>query len=142
MEQARAMKHKTLSTAILLSCSAIAVYALLSITVRIRSTGTIKTVGVQSSVSSIDWDGLAPGAAATETVTFTNNGSVAEKLSMTTGNWEPSAAASYITLSWDREGAVLQPAASTSATFTLSVSASIIDVKQFSFDITVTGVEN
>jgi len=60
---------------------------------------------------------------------------------MTTTNWTPATADGPITLSWDKENALLNPDQVTTATLTLSVSEDIDGVTNFSFNIVVTGTE-
>jgi hypothetical protein len=78
---------------------------------RISNTGNLKAIGVgvcwdsscTSAVSSIDWGALEPGVTKNFTIYVRNEGNVQVMLSMTTSNWNPASASSYITLSWNRE---------------------------------------
>jgi hypothetical protein len=115
----------------------------------ISNVGSMKAIGVgvywnsgcTSAVSSIDWGVLEPGVTKNFTIYVRNEGNVQLKLSMTTSNWNPASASSYITLSWNRENYVLPAGSVVSAVLTLSVSSSISGVTSFSFDIIITGTE-
>jgi hypothetical protein len=116
---------------------------------RFPSSGLVKAVGVgvywdntfTSNVTSIDWGYLTPGSAANRTVYVKNNGDIREMLNMTTSNWS-SGAYGKITLTWDREGQLLDPGSSVQAVLTLSVSSDISSVTSFSFNIIITGTEH
>ena len=117
---------------------------------RVPNAGNVKAVGVNvywdsactSNVTSIDWGFLEPGTATNVTVYIKNEGSIPVKLNVTTDNWNPTTASNNITLSWNREGYVLNTTVPTvQAVLTLSVSPSISGVTNFSFDIIITGTE-
>ena len=115
---------------------------------KVSNAGSIKGIGVgiyqdqncTTSVSSIDWGILDPGANATKTVYIRNEGNSAATLSMTTSNWSPSNASSYISLNWNYNNQTLTVNQVIPVVFTLSVSSSISGITNFSFDITVTAV--
>jgi hypothetical protein len=115
----------------------------------ISNVGSMKAIGVgvywdsgcTNAVSSIDWGSLEPGVTKNFTIYVRNEGNVQLKLSMTTSNWNPASASSYMTLSWNRENHVLAAGSVVSAVLTLSVSSSISGVTSFSFDIIIAGTE-
>jgi hypothetical protein len=88
----------------------------------------------------VDWGQLSPGAASSVTLYVQNQGSSAIKLNLTTRNWNPGNASKYLTLTWNREGQVLEPQTVVIATLTLSVSADISGITDFSFDTIVIGI--
>ena len=116
---------------------------------KVQNTGIVTAVGVgvysnsacTSKVSSIDWGSLTPSSTVSKTIYIRNEGNKRLSLSMTTGNWNPQSASNYITLTWNRGGAVLEVGQVVQATLTLSVSPSISGVTSFSFEITITGTE-
>ena len=117
---------------------------------RVPNSGNVKTVGVgvywdnacTNNVTSIDWGFLEPGATVNKTVYIKNEGNTPMVLNMTTDNWNPASASENITLSWNREGYVLNTTAPVvQAILTLSVSSNISGVTSFSFDIIITGTE-
>jgi hypothetical protein len=115
----------------------------------ISNVGSMKAIGVgvywdsgcTNAVSSIDWGSLEPGVTKNFTIYVRNEGNVQLKLSMTTSNWNPASASSYMTLSWNRENYVLAAGSVVSAVLTLSVSSSISEITSFSFDIIIAGTE-
>ena len=116
----------------------------------IPNTGNVAAVGVGvywdsdciNAVSSIDWGALEPGAATDVTIYVKNEGSIVVVLGMTTDNWNPASASSYMTLSWNRENYVLSSGSVVSAVLTLSVSSGVSEITNFSFDIIITGTES
>jgi hypothetical protein len=50
---------------------------------------------------------------------------------LSSGNWDPTLAANYISLSWNRDGYRIAPDAVVPAVLTLQVSSSIQDVSNF-----------
>jgi hypothetical protein len=146
-----AMQKITIGTVLAIAVLGMVVTALgaLVATRTISNTGSLKAIGVgvywdsscTSAVSSIDWGALEPGVTKNFTIYVKNEGNVQVRLSMTTSNWNPASASSYITLSWNRENYVLSSGSVVSAVLTLSVSSSISGVTSFSFNIIITGTE-
>jgi hypothetical protein len=101
--------------------------------------GVYNNSGCTNAVSNIAWGTLSPGGVGTQTVYVRNEGSVSVTLNMTTSNWNPSTALSYMTLTWDKEGYVLTAGSVVSAVLTLTVSSSITGITTFSFNTTITG---
>jgi hypothetical protein len=116
---------------------------------RVPNSGNVKAVEVgvywdsacTNNVTSIDWGFLEPGSTVSKTVYVKNNGNTRLMLNMTKDSWSPTSASLYITLSWNREGYVLEPGAYVQTVLTLSVSQSISGVTSFSFNIIITGTE-
>jgi hypothetical protein len=117
-------------------------------TQQVPSTGTISAVNVgvytnpacTTNCTSISWGTLSPGNSATYTVYVKNTGNVPVTLGMTTSGWNPSSADGPISLSWNREGTVLNAGQSSMATLTLTVSSGISSsITSFSFNIVITG---
>ena len=146
-----AMQKITMGTVLAIAVVGMVVTALgaLVATRTISNTGNLKAIGVgvywdsgcTSAVSSIDWGALEPGVTKNFTIYVRNEGNVQVMLSMTTSNWNPSSASSYITLSWNRENYVLSSGSVVSAVLALSVSSSISGITSFSFDIIIAGTE-
>jgi hypothetical protein len=113
----------------------------------LQSYGSIRTVGVGiysneyciTSVSMVDWGALTPGNSNSRTFYIQNEGSSDVTLTLLTTNWAPSAAESYMTVSWNYDGQSLAPDEAISVTFTLSVSESISGIETFSFGIDIIG---
>jgi hypothetical protein len=115
----------------------------------ISNNGSVVAVGVNvysdpactTAVSTIGWGTLNPGGMENYTAYVKNTGDVPETLSMTTGNWNPSSASSYITLTWNQQNYVLPAGQVVQAVLTLTVSSSVSGVTNFSFNITITGAQ-
>ena len=124
-------------------------FAAVTTSQNVQSSGAITSsanLGVYSNsacttlLSNINWGTLIPGGATTQTIYLKNTGSdLSLALSMATNEWTPAGANGPITLTWNKEGAILQPGQSVAATFTLSASSSITNVTSFSVQITLTG---
>jgi hypothetical protein len=112
----------------------------------ISNVGSVKGVGVgiywdsacTNRTSSINWGMLDPGVSISKTIYIRNEGNSPATLSMTTSNWSPAAASSYIALTWNYVGQTLGVNQVIQVRVTLVVSSSISGVTNFSFDITVT----
>jgi hypothetical protein len=149
------MPNQRFSATLLLTVSVMAVasvvltYGLLFGTKTINSQGNVNSIGVgvysesacTNEVTTIDWGYIEPGSTKNVTIFIKNEGTIPMTLNMTIDNWNPSEASSYITLTWNREGSQVSPQSVLQTTLTLSVSASISEVSDFSFDITITGTE-
>lgn len=114
---------------------------------KISSGGAVKAIGVAvysdagctSRLTSIDWGVLEPGENKKVTFYIQNDGNYALTVSLSTENWSPSNAQEYITLGWDYGGQSINPGEVIEVTFTLSVSAGVSDITDFSFDIVIVG---
>jgi hypothetical protein len=111
----------------------------------ISNTGSVKTIGVgaywdstcTSGVSSIPWGAIEPGSTKNVTVYIKNQGTASATLSLATGNWNPTGASSYISLSWNYGGQSLSPGQVLQVKLILSISSAITGISSFSFDITI-----
>ena len=115
--------------------------------VTLPNLGTVKTTGVgvywdsgcSNSVTSVNWGTVAPGSTNDVTVYIKNEGNAAETLSSTAENWNPSIASTYMTLTWDYAGQVIDVGEVVQVTLSLSVSDTIEGITSFSFDIVIVG---
>jgi hypothetical protein len=113
----------------------------------ISSVGSLKTIDIEAywdenltnRVTGINWGLLEPGDQKSFSIYLHNEGNSALTLSMSTSNWNPSAAATYLTLSWDYNGQTIEADKNLQVTLTLNVNASITGITNFSFDIIVVG---
>ena len=111
----------------------------------ITNAGSVRAIGVgvywdqacANTVASIDWGIIEPGLNVNKTVYIRNEGNAAATLNMTTSNWNPSSASSYMTLSWDYGGQTLTVNEVRQVKLRLAVSPSITGITNFSFDITI-----
>ncbi|MEM3566218.1 MAG: hypothetical protein QXK18_05035 [Candidatus Bathyarchaeia archaeon] len=92
-------------------------------------------------LTSISWGEVSPGQSYPRTIYLKNLGNIRVKLTMTTGNWTPSLASNYLTLTWNCENADLDAGTSIGATLTLMVS-STAQGGSFLFDISIIATEN
>ena len=142
-------RNLRLSAVMLIVCvfSAV-VYASVSMNMfstTIGSRGAVKTLGVgvywdvgcNNPVSIIDWGVVDPGSRENVTVYVRNEANVPAVVSLSTENWNPPEASSYMTLGWDYSGQTLEPGESIGVTLTLSISSDIQDVTEFDFDIVI-----
>lgn len=87
---------------------------------------------------SLDWGQIEPGSNNTVMVYFRNEGDSTVSLWMTTSNWTPSAASSYMTLIWTDPGRILSADEVIPVKLILYVSPTISEITDFSFDIVIT----
>ena len=128
---------------------AVATAAILSAFQTVPLSGTISAinVGVYSDSActqnciSLNAGNLSPGGAFTQTVYIKNTGNVQETLSMTVNNWNPANAASYLTLTWNRQNTVLGAGQSIQATLTLTAASNTGTLTSFSCSVTFTGTQ-
>ena len=115
----------------------------------IPSSGTITTVNVgvyldyqcTQNCTSINWGTAYPDDIINRTVYVKNTGTVPITLSMTDGNWDPVDSSNYLTLTWDKQGEVLQAGNSVPANLTLLIASDTGDLTTFNFNIIITGEE-
>jgi len=113
----------------------------------ISNVGSLKTIDIEAywdanltnRVNGINWGLLEPGGQKSFSIYLHNEGNSAVTLSESTSNWNPSAAATYLTLSWNYNGQIIEADKNLQVTLTLSVSANITGITSFSFDIIVVG---
>ena len=115
-----------------------------------NSGSVLKTIGVSvfsdkgctTPISLINWGTLTPDSSTSRTIYVKNNGTAAEVLSMTTSQWNPVAASTYIQLNWNCTSCVLSHGSVVAAVLTLTVLPNIVNVTTFNFQITITGTEH
>jgi hypothetical protein len=113
----------------------------------IFSVGTLKAIGIgvylgddlTSRVSTINWGYLLPGGQKSFTVYVHNEGIIPLTLSISTSNWNPASASSYLTLTWSYTGQTINAGTTVKVTLTLAVSESITGINNFNFDINAVG---
>lgn len=148
------VKRATLAKVLAILTMSIAItsmsaFGALVVTRSISNNGSVTAVGVNvysdsactTQVSTISWGALNPGGAENYTMYVKNTGTVPLTLSMTTSDWNPTSASSYITLTWNQQNYVLSAGQVVEAVLTLSVSSSVSGVASFSFNTTITGTQ-
>jgi hypothetical protein len=133
------------ATFVLLLFMMVQVMSLVPVSKTISNVGSVKAVGVgvyqdigcTSPLSSIDWGALDPGSNNNVTVYIRSEGNSVVSLTMNTTNWNPSTASNYMTLTWNYGGQSINVGAAVQVKLTLSVSASVAGITNFSFDINI-----
>ena len=113
----------------------------------IESHGTVKVFGLgvywdiakTAEVKSIDWGLIEPGLPSSVSVYITNEGDYPTTFSLTAGNWHPTDASNYFSLSWDYGNQLVEPGETVLVTLTLLPSANIQDVKDFGVGVVIAG---
>ncbi len=127
--------------------SGLAVSGLLSTTRTLPSTGTIMAINVEvywdsagtQNVTTIDWGIPAPGDVVSKTVYVKNTGNNPMNVSMSISSMTPAGASTYLSVTWDKEGAVVAAGDTVQAIITLDVSSGITGISDFSFNIVIEG---
>ena len=115
----------------------------------ISSGGTITSMNVEifnnndctQLCNNINWGTLTPGDSITQTIYIKNSGNKPITVFMTTENWSPINASTYLNLNWDKENTNLNAGQITLASLTLTSELDINSLTDFDFDIIITGVE-
>lgn len=127
--------------------SGLAVSGLVTVSRTLSSSGTVNTINVEvfwdvnctQIISDIDWGVLDPGENTSKTIYVKNTGSTAMMLNLTYSGWNPVEAGTYLSLTWDKEGAIVTVDEVVSTMLTLHVSDTIAGITSYSFDITIAG---
>ena len=90
-------------------------------------------------LAAIDWGTISPGGSVVKTLYVKNTGNAQATLSMAKINWNPATANGLITVTWNREGAILAPNLAVIATLTLAASSDMGGITSFSVDILISG---
>ena len=134
--------------AVLLALASGAVVSgLLTRSVTIPSSGVIKAINVEvywdvgctQNVTVLDWGAPAPGDVVNRVVYIRNGGTSLVALSMSSSGWDPAGVGSFLSLTWDREGATVDAGGVVQAVLSLDVSGAITGITDFSFDIAIEG---
>lgn len=142
-------QHHPLVFCLSILAATMLVYAVVQFKLRIPAGGVISAVGLEvySDVACIipltyiDWGFLAPGESKIVTCYLKSLSTAHASLSLTTGNRDPSQAANYIRVSWNREAALIKPGEVLSAELTLTVDSAVQGISNFNFTIIIAGVE-
>ena len=113
----------------------------------LSNVGTVKAVGIgvywdtalTNRTTTINWGTLDPGTQRSFTLFMQNEGNSAITLSLSTSNWNPSTASTYMTLTWNYNNQPINAGATTQVTLTLTVSPTATGITSFSFDTIIVG---
>ena len=114
---------------------------------RISNQAAIKAVGVgvykdpslTVPLTEINWGILEPGEEKNHTAYIRNESNVPVTLFLTAENWSPLNASSFVALTWDYDGQLLEVDGFVEVTFALAVGPAISGIDAFSFDIVIVG---
>jgi hypothetical protein len=101
--------------------------------------GVFQDSACTQALSALNWGTLRPGTSANRTIYVKNTGNAALTLNMTVTTWNPSAAASYIALTWDQQSFLLAPGTSVPALLVLSVAANVNGFTDFNCTTIIAG---
>ena len=141
-------KFVTILLILLLGTAAIFIVdGALSVSQTVYSTGSIVAInlGVYSDstctviCSSVDWGILGAGSSVNRIVYVKNTGNTLEVLSLAVTNWNPPAASSYLSVTWNLLNFALAPGQVVVANLSLTVSPGIVDITNFTNTLTISG---
>ncbi len=89
-------------------------------------------------VTSINWGNLSPGESKNITLYMRNQDNITIILTINTTNWNPENAPEFLIFSWTSTNTKIEPQQVVKVTLTLHVKQNIKEIKEFSFDITLT----
>ena len=89
--------------------------------------------------TNINWGELNPKSSIAKTIYVKNTGNATEILNLETADWNPTIAASVLTLSWDKENSSLIADQVVAATLTLTMGEDLETVDNFEFNIIIKG---
>ncbi len=90
---------------------------------------------------SINWGSIELSSSNNLTVYIRNECNSAVSLELITTNWTPSATSRYISLNWNYTKQILKTGEVIPIELTLKVDPSIVDITNFSFETTITTIE-
>ncbi len=90
-------------------------------------------------ISNVVWGNIQTGNSASQTIYVKNSGDDGVTLILSTENWSPVGAMSYLQLSWDYDGSTIAAGEVRGIILTLNVASSVSGVDSFNFDIVITG---
>ncbi len=122
--------------------------ALVQAQVTVTSTGTIKAVGLNfysdsqatQPLTTINWGMAAPGDTVNRQAYMKSTSNVPCTVAMSTKEWNPTEAGTYLTCTWDSSGQI-QPNEVIKVTFTLAISPNTNTFRSYSFSIVVVATE-
>lgn len=145
------MKRKTklfIAGIIIISLITLAT-ALALIQKTVTNRGIIKKFGIEVYEDStrlvvlneINWGMLEPSQSVTYPIYIVNIGNTPMNLSYSTSNWLPLIAENYLSLAWSYTNQTLLPNEGLDIDLTLTVSSSIENITDFSFDTTISAIK-
>ena len=90
-------------------------------------------------MTSLSWGTLQPGGSQNVVCYIKNEGNTPTTLSMSTSDWSPASAETYLNLNWNYDSNPIDVDVVVQITFTLTVSSDITGVTDFSFNVNIVG---
>ena len=109
--------------------------------VKASNVGIYQDFDCTEALSCASWGTVASGTSNNMTIYIRNLGNAAVVLNMTVTSWNPIAASSCLTCTWNREGFALKAKGKVQAVLVLSVLDGTADVTDFSFVTIISGTE-
>lgn len=142
---------KVVGVVLVLIVSAACVLATLAVTqsvqYQIASVHNVVNMGTLSasdglilSTESLDWGEVYPDSNVTKPLSVTNIMNAPCQLYLTTSGWVPANASDFMTLTWNYNGAAVDVDETVDLVLTLTISAEVEGITDFSFNTTITGV--
>lgn len=121
------------------------VYAVVTYTTTITSTGSITGVGVsiysdpegQVNLNQVNWGNIPPGGSVTTTIYLKSTSNTPITLTYSTSGWSPAEMQSQMTLTWNYDGTVIQPGVLKRIDLTLAASTDATPGVNFNFNIVI-----
>lgn len=121
------------------------VYAVVSYTATMTSTGSITGVGVSIyadaqgtiNLNQINWGNIPPGGSVTASIYVKSTSNVPITLTYSTSGWSPASLAPLMTLTWNYNNATIQPGVIIKIDLTLAASTSAPPGTSFTFNIVI-----
>ena len=101
--------------------------------------GVYSDAGCTTPLASLSWGTLQPGGSQNVVCYIKNEGNTPTTLSMSTSDWSPTSAETYLNLNWNYDSNPLDVDVVIQITFTLTVSPDITGVTDFSFNVNIVG---
>ena len=111
----------------------------LSGTITTVNVGVYKDIGCTTNCTTLNVGTILSGETSEQIVYIKNTGTTPVTISMNVNNWNPTNANSYLSLSWNREDTILDPAETIQATLTLTTTENADDLSSFGCDLTFIG---
>ncbi len=96
-------------------------------------------IGCTKVITNVAWGEIEAGSSSNKNIYIKNNGDTNVVLMLSSDNWSPSGAATYMTLSWNYDGSTLSPSEVKQVKLTLSVNSACPELSNFGFDIVIIG---
>jgi hypothetical protein len=90
--------------------------------------------------SQIEWGEVEEGETVQRWIYIKNTSNANQTLSMETSDWQPVEASSVLSVSWDKEGYILEPSTIVEAKLILKVAQDVGEIDTFDFDLTIQGI--